>query len=149
MNLEDLGNLGEFVSAIAVVVSLLYVAAQIRQNTSAVRSTSHQAVLDAAQRLSTTLMQHPEVASLVIKANREYGSLTLEERIRFLAYADQYFGTWQAAFLNHDRSLIDSDTWRSMDAVSVRHLGPALREFWQKERGGYVQAFQAHVDGSV
>ena len=73
MNLEDLGNLGEFVSAIAVVVSLLYVATQIRQNTSAVRSTSHQAVLDAAQRLSTTLMQHPEVASLVIKANREYG----------------------------------------------------------------------------
>ena len=149
MTLEQLGSLGEFVSAIAVVVSLLYLAVQIRQNTSAVRSTSHQAVLDAAQRIQTTLIQSPEMASLLTRANREYGSLTPEERVRFSAYAGQYFSTWQAAFLNHDRSLLDSETWRHMDALSVRHLGPALREFWRKERDTYVQAFRAHVDGAV
>ena len=33
MTLEDLGNLGEFVGAIGVVVSLVYLALQIRQNT--------------------------------------------------------------------------------------------------------------------
>ena len=33
MTLQDLGNLGEFISAVAVVVSLVYVAYQIRQNT--------------------------------------------------------------------------------------------------------------------
>ena len=31
MTLEDLGNIGEFVAAIAVVVSLVYLAFQIRQ----------------------------------------------------------------------------------------------------------------------
>ena len=33
MSLEDLGNIGEFVAAVAVVVSLIYLAVQIRQNT--------------------------------------------------------------------------------------------------------------------
>ena len=33
MSLEDLGNIGEFVAAVAVVISLVYLAVQIRQNT--------------------------------------------------------------------------------------------------------------------
>jgi hypothetical protein len=33
MSLEDLGNIGEFVAAAAVIVSLIYLAMQIRQNT--------------------------------------------------------------------------------------------------------------------
>ena len=33
MSLEDLGNFGEFVGAIAVVVSMIYLAMQVRRNT--------------------------------------------------------------------------------------------------------------------
>jgi hypothetical protein len=44
MNLGDLANLGQIIGAIAVVVSLFYVAYQIRQNTNAVRSATAQAV---------------------------------------------------------------------------------------------------------
>ncbi len=33
MSLEDLGNLGEFLGSIGVIVSLIYLALQIRQNT--------------------------------------------------------------------------------------------------------------------
>ena len=38
MNLNDLANLGQIIGAVAVVISLFYVASQIRQNTNAVRS---------------------------------------------------------------------------------------------------------------
>ena len=41
MTLEDLGNLGEFIGAIAVVASLVYLAIQIRQNTARIRENSH------------------------------------------------------------------------------------------------------------
>ena len=33
MSLEDLGNIGEFVAAVAVLVSIIYLALQIRANT--------------------------------------------------------------------------------------------------------------------
>jgi hypothetical protein len=35
LTLQDLGNLGEFVGAVAVVVSLVYLAVQIRQSAAA------------------------------------------------------------------------------------------------------------------
>jgi hypothetical protein len=44
MSLNDLANLGQVIGAIAVVISLIYVALQIRQNTNAVRSATAQTV---------------------------------------------------------------------------------------------------------
>ncbi|HEY4273411.1 MAG TPA: hypothetical protein VGM65_15540 [Candidatus Udaeobacter sp.] len=38
MNLNDLANIGQVIGAIAVVILLIYVALQIRQNTNAVRA---------------------------------------------------------------------------------------------------------------
>jgi hypothetical protein len=38
MSLNDLANLGQIIGAVAVVISLFYVASQIRQNTNAVRA---------------------------------------------------------------------------------------------------------------
>ena len=44
MSLNDLANIGQVIGAIAVVISLIYVALQIRQNTNAVRSATAQTV---------------------------------------------------------------------------------------------------------
>ncbi len=40
MTLSDIGNLGEAISAVAVVASLVYLAIQIRQNTRQMRHSS-------------------------------------------------------------------------------------------------------------
>ena len=45
MNLSDLANVGQVIwGAVAVVISLIYVALQIRQNTNAVRAATAQSV---------------------------------------------------------------------------------------------------------
>ena len=46
MSLNDLANIGQVIGALAVVISLIYVAFQIRQNTSAIRSATAQSVHD-------------------------------------------------------------------------------------------------------
>jgi hypothetical protein len=51
MNLNDLANLEQVIGAIAVVISLIYVALQIRQNTNAVRSAMAQTVHDLTDRV--------------------------------------------------------------------------------------------------
>jgi len=53
MNLGDLANLGQIIGAAAVVISLFYVAHQIRQNTNAVRSATAQAVHEQLRELVT------------------------------------------------------------------------------------------------
>ncbi len=68
MTLNELGSLGEFVGAIAVVISLIYLAIQIRHNTRAVQSTTHQAVLDGILRVSASLSDSEGMAQISRKA---------------------------------------------------------------------------------
>jgi len=49
MNWEALGAIGEIVGAVAVVVTLVYLAVQIRQNTRSAKVCSNQLIDSAAQ----------------------------------------------------------------------------------------------------
>ncbi len=42
MEIQDLGSIGEFVSSVVVVITLIFLTVQLRQNTRAIRSTSFQ-----------------------------------------------------------------------------------------------------------
>ena len=45
MTLEQLASVGEIVSSVAVIISLVYLAIQIRSNTEAKRTSTYQAIV--------------------------------------------------------------------------------------------------------
>ena len=52
MNLEELSNIGEMIGALATVITLAYLAVQIRRNTAEVKATSRRAVGDGMRQSS-------------------------------------------------------------------------------------------------
>ena len=66
MDWDALGALAELAGALAVFLTLVYLALQIRQNTHATRSSSHHAVTDALNHLNLTLAQDEKVANIWI-----------------------------------------------------------------------------------
>jgi hypothetical protein len=46
VTIQDLGNLGEFIAAMATVATLVYLAVQIRQSNIAARAQSRQTLID-------------------------------------------------------------------------------------------------------
>ena len=53
MDLTQLANLGEFIGGAAVLVTLIYLAAQVRQSTKAQRQTNEHAKADALHNAAT------------------------------------------------------------------------------------------------
>ena len=68
MKLTDWAHTAEIVSAVAVVLSLLYVGFGINQNTRAIRSGTHQALLDSSQELDYVKLANPHVLSAILHA---------------------------------------------------------------------------------
>ena len=68
MTLEDLGNIGEFVAAIATLITLIYLAAQIRRSSTAVEAATNQAVSDSTQQRLLAPAHNPELAAALAKA---------------------------------------------------------------------------------
>ena len=73
MSLGDLANLGQIIGAIAVVVSLVYVALQIRQNTNAVPAATSQSVHEHFANWYNSLACDASLSKIVIDGLRDYG----------------------------------------------------------------------------
>jgi hypothetical protein len=80
MALQDLANLGEVIGAIAVIVSLIYLAVQIRENTQAMRRAATQDIIRSLNEQTRCLVESPDLAALAFRASQRPEELTGEER---------------------------------------------------------------------
>lgn len=81
MTIQDLGSLGELVAALATVVTLIYLAPHIRQNTHATRASSFHAVSDARNQVNLALIQNSELARIWLAGGADRSSLSEEDRL--------------------------------------------------------------------
>ncbi len=147
MTLIELGSLGEFIGAMAVVISLVYLSLQIRHNTRAVRSSMHQDMIESTLRIAESLSDNGDVSRIVLKAEEDYDNLTSEERLRFGAYAERVFGNFESVFYSHRNSMIEEDLWESWESSYLDDISrDAMRRVWQEERPLHLRDFMNFVD---
>lgn len=147
MTLDQLGNLGEFISGLAVVVTLVYLAIQIRHNTRAVRSSMHHAMIESTLRIAESLSDNADVARIVLRADEDYDNLTDEELIRFEAYGERVFSNFESVFYSYRNSMIEEDLWESWESSYLADIKrKSMRRYWQDERPQHLRDFTDFID---
>ncbi len=81
MNWNALGAIGELVSAFAVVVTLLYLAIQLRQTRITVASDANRAIINDFQRIWTDALSDKRTNLIVRRAMNEWGSLSKSDQL--------------------------------------------------------------------
>jgi hypothetical protein len=111
MTLNDLANLGQIIGALAVVISLFYVAHQIRQNTNAVQSATAQAVHEHFSNWYNLVAADAELSRIAANGLRDYASLSGQERVRFVETFMSFLSYSQNAFLKWREGLLKPALW--------------------------------------
>ena len=148
MSLEDLGNIGEFVAAVAVVISLVYLAIQIRQNTRSVRVASYQSWFDSYSNFSNTVLASPELDALFHRGTSDPGKLTPEERRHFNGLARRIFRLFENLYYQRLQGMIDADlyaSWRENLGRGFVEL-PGIKLYLREEQGLFSEAFRKEVE---
>jgi hypothetical protein len=147
MKLEKFSSLLEAVSSVAVVVTLIILIVEIRQNTEALDAQSRQSVLLAAQTELLKSVDHPEM----IAALSRPGPLTAEENIQIDAYFTAAMRSREFSWLQFRSGLIDEGQWQTELAV-IRSImsSPRIRLWWRSLGRTYVSAdFARFVDDLI
>ena len=130
-----LGNYGEFVGAVAVVGTLVYLAAQIRQNTRAMEEGQRMALaenyisrVNQIERSSRDLALSQDLGEIVADGN-EHGinSLSREDRIRYHSWIMAQFHRVDCQFYQLQQGLLDSEGQFSFEQI-VRFAAPHWRD---------------------
>ena len=147
MTLQDLGSIGEFVAAIATLVTLVYLAVQIRQNTSSMRASMFQEAVRDFALASDVLAGDAELARIWRTGIRDFDALEPDERQRFAAYALGLFRRTENVFFQTQHGALDLAFGESV-VSHVRLMGswPGIVAWWARARVLFSPSFREYVD---
>lgn len=97
MNWDAVGAVAESVGALAVIITLVYLTLQLRQNTKAIEHSSYRAVFDDAYHWMYKVIENPDVAKLYM-AGMKGEELSSSDRLRFSLLLNTLFVHWGHAF---------------------------------------------------
>ena len=148
--LDALGNIGDFIGGIAVVITLLYLAHQVRQNTKSTHSASYQAIVSSMSVFSRELAFEPERSELFIKGLLNPDELTDSERTRFSLLMTSYFRSMENIHFQYESGAIPDDVWQGWSyriAVSVQ--APGCTKWWRQEQRAYSGRFRKYINNEA
>ena len=150
MNLNDLANLGQIVGAVGVMVTLVYVALQIRQNTNAVRAATAQTVHEHFASWYHLLASDDSLSQVVIDGLKDYGSLSEKDKARFVAMVMAFLSYSQNAFLKWRQGMLEPSLWLGWEQVIMNLTGsPGGRAFWKERAYLFGEEFRRHVEDDL
>lgn len=142
--LEDLGNIGEFIGAVGVVVSLVYLARQMIQNTISVRAASFNSMVQNSIRLLEPSYVDSEFAAFLARAERDPGRLTIEERVRWNSYMTAVYRHFNNLVYQYRVGAIDRQMWEAYRRTLKEHLREPSWAAWYREHAHVFSARLTH-----
>lgn len=154
MNWEAISTIAEIVGAAAVVISLIYLAIQIRQNNRQVeeqiRALRLQAYDTAGADFSTLRLHvsgNPQRASVWRRAKQSYSALEPDERAQANEMLHELMWAYQNIF-SRMQGGADDEVLRNLVDINLGHWmgNPGFREWWRTERKTpYTDEFESMV----
>lgn len=147
--LQKWAHIGEIAGAVAVVLSLLYVGYQIRENT-AVQQNQTEINLYNLMHEHDSWLRDPAFVAVVNKSGDDYDALSSVELTQIEKYVATGLNVWGYAWKSFNREQLDIDEWRAWDrwfAGEMQH--PAWSRTYEKYRYGYHEDFQAHIESAI
>lgn len=140
MSLQDLGALGEMIGGFAVVVSLIYVAYQVRQssrqielNSRHIQASMYHATNDDFYRWFSLVAQDKELASLWLRGLQSE-ALSPEEKLRFNSLASMLFLSYENNFEQLKLGTMQRKTFEIAREEIGRLLSrPAIKAWWDHQ----------------
>jgi hypothetical protein len=146
LNWEAIGALAEVLGALAVFVTLAYLAAQIRQNTGALNSAASQAVHENFAHWYGQMQSDPELLDVSIRGMADYSSLSQTERAQFIALFMNFSIHTQNAFYKWREGSLAPELWRGWEYVSMNIFATSGgKDFWNERSYLFADAFQKYV----
>lgn len=155
MTLEQVYLISQIVAAVAILLSLIFVALQLRQNTEQLRK-NQRADTNAFETGGSTLVQNvmlvlakdEGLSDLVARGRKGLSNLSEAEQVRFGYYLMASLYHVQFAYQAYRKGSSDDDIWRG-HAGSLTPLlrSPGVRDWWRQRRLLFLPAFRQFIDG--
>src|SRR5881392_2595877 len=143
MNWEAITAISQLVGSIAVVVSVLYLAVQLRSSTRVARVAAMDAAASALRDVTKPYMENAELARIWQVGLENLSALTPEDQSRFFHASYQFLKAFETIHTHYVYGLLDLELWEGWREL-LRHYiaSPGMGHYWQLRSDLFSARFQ-------
>lgn len=146
MNWQAIGAVAEAVAAVGVILSLVYVGAQVRQGTLETRVGILRSMVNELGRVHDSLAEHGDLANIVVRGFADYDALSIVERARMSSYLAHMFKLFEQLHVLHANGAIDAEDWRGFEhAIGDIAAYPGVQTWMTTRREWMRREFVSYV----
>ncbi|MEH6570916.1 MAG: hypothetical protein V7709_17675 [Halioglobus sp.] len=154
MNWDAVGASAEMLAAIGVIITLLYLASQIRQNTESNRFSRYDSFVHSVSNIRQAIIENEDVASIFDRGLRDPAELSDLEKVRFRNILYSAIHAMETLHLQLSQSGLDKEIWQRQTSLVDRIIGsPGGKNWWLEHRvefdKNFVQAVDKFLDRST
>lgn len=147
MNLSELGAIGEIVGGLGVVVTLGYLAYQMRQNTAQLKSDAYQRHLDTYRSHFSAVTLNRDVVGVLNRGLNDYDSMSGEDQMMFHGAIQGFVLAYQANRRLREEGILDERDYEMWERDIVRLLLTNGGSQWWRDLGHvYWDEFREHIE---
>jgi hypothetical protein len=135
LNWDAIGAIGEVTGAVAVFVTLAYLAVQIRQNTHSVSTSIYESAMSGFNDVNRLICENAELSSIFRRGSPDPTSLDEEELFRFNFITRNYTNHIYKLFRLYERGAFPENEWKNvvLEACQLFSL-PGMARFKENNR---------------
>ena len=127
MNISYMADISEIIGSMAVVITLIFLVLQMRENTRAIMASTRQSARDADSQAILSAIENP--AAILAWTKQD---VTDEEIIKYIFWLTLFCRNRENDWFQYKRGVMDEATWeRYKSSITVTFLSEKNRHWWQ------------------
>ena len=150
MTLAELSDISQALGGVAILASLIFVGYQIRQNTRALKATSHHAVTDSFNAINTLLITDPRVARLWRVGLADWASLDEDDRTSVSYIFLAYMRIFETLHYQYGAGVLEEKLFEAeLNTLKWSFANPGVRQWWAGNPISFSTEYRAFIDGLI
>jgi len=145
--LSEWANIAEIIGAVAIIISLMYVSIQVRDNTNAIRSAATNDAATAVQSWYMTIGSNEQTSIVFYHGMTQPDTLTHEQMFQFIMITHAAFLGFQNSFELAEQGTLDPEINESITntLLATKDL-PGYKIYWRQRGPQLNKRFREFID---
>ncbi len=150
MNWEAVGALAEGVGALGVVLTIAYLAVQVRHNSRSVQAATYDALVGRFREWNSQFSQSSAEANFFHMSLESWDSIDDDDRRRAIHIWFDFLKMMENVHYQYRTGMMEEELWSGWEEFFRIYLpAPGLQWYWSKRRRLFAPEFQRWAEGLV
>lgn len=149
VNWTAIGAMGELIGAVGVMITVVYLAFQVRQNTRSVRGSVYDSLATSLEHLNRPLVENADLARALGAVTEDWGTASEDDRSRVVHFYSAAFKLFENVHYQYSQGLIEDELWKGWQNLMLTYFwSPGVQVWWPTRRGAYSVSFARFLEAS-